>query len=251
MKSTILITSHKRAHLLKYGLQSLARQQVPNGHEVEYVVLNDGVEDDTEQVCDSFKDQLNIKYFFTGKDKKNEWRVPGYAINYGAKQTDSDFLFISCAEIYHLDQTLPKMINALVENRKKLTIPHGCDDDGSILKEVIAGNNIKPDHYDRMIPLYNVHLPFFMGMSRVDFMDIGGYDEEFTGCGYDDNDIVDRMVACGNKHFKVQARIVHLWHQRLNFQSSEVDTRFKFNERLYHRKRGQVKRNIDKNWGNL
>lgn len=250
MKATVLITSHRRAHLLKFGLASLARQQT-TGFEVEYVVLNDGVEDDTESVCESFKDKINVKYLFTGKNKVDEWRVPGYAINYGVKQTDSDFLFISCAEMYHLDQTMPKMLTALKDNRKRLTIPDGRDDDGSLLEEVVNGRPIQPDQYKTMIPLYNIHLPFFMGMNRQDFVDIGGYDEDFTGCGYDDNDIVDRMKAFGNKHYKIPARVVHLWHQRLAFHSPEVDRRFKFNESLYNRKRGIIRRNIGKEWGTL
>lgn len=250
MKATVLITSHKRAHLLMWGLESLARQKVPE-HEIEYVVLNDGEPDDTEAVCNSFKNKINIKYLFTGINKHYEWRVPGYAINYGAKNTDSDFLFISCAEMYHLDDTMPLMIQSLVENKKRLTIPDGRDDNGSILSCIKRGAPITKAHYQNMTPLHNIHLPFFMGMNRKDFMDIGGYDEDFIGCGFDDNDIVTRMQACGNKHYRVNSRVIHLWHERLNFKSAEVLRRYKFNEELYHKKIKIIKRNINKNWGTL
>jgi hypothetical protein len=66
-----------------------------------------------------------------------------------------------------------------------------------------------------------------------------------------DLDIVERMKKCGNAHYKVQARVVHLWHQRLNFRNEEVDRRFKFNEHLFHSKINILKRNEGKNWGSL
>jgi len=64
MELSIIIPSFKRAELLKYGLKSLAKQKISSAYEV--IVLNDGVHDETEKVCESFKDQLNIRYIFTG-----------------------------------------------------------------------------------------------------------------------------------------------------------------------------------------
>ena len=249
MKSTVLITTYKRSHLLKWGLTSLASQPIPP--QTEFVVLNDGVEDETEEICSRFKDTLDVRYIFTGKNKKHEWRVPGFAINYGVKQTDSDLLFIACAEMYHLNNTLEYMVQALTDKEKRLTIPKGWDDNGKILKALEAKKPINRKMYESLIPLHNVHLPFFMGMNRKDFMDIGGYDEEFLGCGWDDNDIVERMKLVGNVHHRVNSTVIHLWHKRLNFNSPNVQARYKQNQRLFNKRRALPQRNVNKEWGKL
>lgn len=247
MKSTVLITSFKRSHLLEWGLTSLSRQMLPN--ETEFVVLNDGVQDETESVCSKFKDKLNIRYIFTGSNKKDEWRIPGYAINYGVKKTDSDLLFISCAEMYHMDNTIFEMVGALTQNRKCLTIPHGKDDAKGLFLDKLP--NVTNEDYASLYPLENVHLPFFMGMNRNDFENIGGYDEDFTGCGYDDNDIVERMKLVGNLHYVVSSRVVHLWHQRLDYLGVGVRDRLRHNQSLFLERRNIPKRNVDREWGKL
>ena len=249
MKSTVLITTYRRAHLLKWGLTSLANKPVPP--QTEFVVLNDGVEDKTEEICNSFKGRLDIRYIFTGKNKQHEWRVPGFAINYGVKQTDSDLLFIACAEMYHIGNTLEQMVAALQEKPQRLTIPHGWDDNGKVLKALEAGEPVTRQMYTSLIPLHNVHLPFFMGMNRKDFEEIGGYDEDFLGCGWDDNDIVERMKLVGNVHHKVSSVVIHLWHRRLNFTAKGTQERFQQNQRLFNKRRSIPKRNTEREWGKL
>jgi glycosyltransferase involved in cell wall biosynthesis len=249
MKATILITTFNRSNLLKFGLQSLCNQNFSQ-MEIEIVVLNDGKIDDTENICLSFKDKLNIKYFYTG-EKSSDWRIPGYAINYGVKKTDSDFIFISCAEMYHLDNTVSEMLKILSINNKILTIPDIKDDNGSFLSKLQNEIVVSSDDYKSLDILHNIHLPFFMGMNRKDFIDIGGYDEDFIGIGYDDNDIVERMCSIGNKHYKVNCRLVHLWHERLNFSLEKTLSLYRYNESLFLNRRNKTVRNLDKNWGQL
>jgi len=249
MKATILITSFNRSELLNYGLASLAKQSFSQS-EIEVVVLNDGGNDDTENICMSYENKLNIKYFHTGKNS-TQWRIPGYAVNYGVKRTDSDFIFISCAEMYHLDNTVQDMLNILNVNKKLLTIPDIKDDEiGRFLRILRTGRELISTDYNSLQTLYNMHLPFFMGMNRKDFVDIGGYDEDFIGTGYDDNDIVERMCSVGNKHFKVNCKVVHLYHPRLTLEGNNAE-RYKYNEKLFMSRKSIIKRNVDKNWGEL
>ena len=132
MKASILITTFNRAELLSYGLDSLARQNL-NKDEVEVIVLNDGNPDDsTEGVCELFEDDLNIRYF-AARNRK-DWRVPGFAINFGAKQSKGKYMFISCAEMYHMDNTVERMIAALDSNQKLMTIPTIGKDDTAYLR---------------------------------------------------------------------------------------------------------------------
>lgn len=87
-KVSILITTFLRPHLLKWNLISLARQNI--GFNFETIVLNDGLPDETEELCREYEEKLNLKYIFTGHRNLSGdmiYRVPGFALNIGAKQT--------------------------------------------------------------------------------------------------------------------------------------------------------------------
>lgn len=250
--ATLLITSYKRSHLLRWGLKSIAKQNISKD-DLEIIVLNDGIEDDTKNVCDEF-DTLNIKYIFTGirntRDKEL-WRIPGYAFNIGAKASDSKYLFLSCAEMYHVDNLIYPMINALNDRPKSLVIPYGKDDNGEFLKSLIDKDGaVDLSVYNRMPDLLNIHLPFFIAMCREEYMIIHGYDEEFTGIGWDDNDLVSRLNLAGNTYFKIRSRVIHLWHPRTHVVVSGRE-KYKYNEDLFFARRGIVKRNEGKEWGIL
>lgn len=244
------MTSFNRPELLSLGLDSLSRQDISK-EDLEVIVLNDGDPDDgTDAVCELFEDFLNIKYF-AAQHKENQWRVPGFAINFGFKQSVGEFVFISCAEMYHMDNTVPVMLKQLETGAKILSIPKsGRDDDGTFLNKLIQNKPISDADYNPLPVLHNIHFPFFMGMRREEFYKIGGYDEEFTGMGFDDNDFVFRMEKAGNRHLKTDCRVVHLYHPRLNVKNPEVLKRFSKNEKMFYGKKSRIIRNINKDWGN-
>lgn len=249
MKASIIITSFNRPHLLSLGLRSLADQSFSKD-EVEVIVLNDGdPNDDTEGVCELYNEELSIRYF-KAQHKTDQWRIPGFAINHGVKQSAGEFIFISCAEMYHLDNSVPMMIKALEASKKSLVIPQfGRDDNGSFLKKLKQGKEVTGNDFGSLELLHNIHLPFFMGMRKKEFVDIGGYDEDFTGVGFDDNDIVDRLKLVGNSHKRVPCRIVHLYHPRLAFNNPKTRAMVNYNNRLWVKKRGRAIRNVNREWG--
>jgi GT2 family glycosyltransferase len=250
LKASIIITSFNRSHLLSFGLETLARQGFSKD-DVEILVLNDGnPHDSTEGVCELFKDELNIRYF-TSTKKTQKWRIPGFAINHGVRKSTGDFLFISCAEIYHLGNTVELMLKELGTGKKLLTIPvSGGDDDGRFLAKIERGEIPLENEYKSLEPLYNIHLPFFIGMRKDEFVNIGGYDEDFTGVGFDDNDIMDRLLKTGNTYKRVDCRIVHLYHPRLSLRDPEIKEMYNRNHLLYNRRRnGSPTRNQTKAWG--
>jgi hypothetical protein len=218
----------------------------------EVIVLNDGnPNDETESVCKLFEGKLeSIQYHSTKRDF-TRWRVPGYAINYGAKQSKGKILFISCAEMYHLDNCVDTLIRVVQNKPKALAIPAGKDDDGSFLSKLNANCSIGDSDYNCLPSLVNIRFPFFMGMRRSEFFNIGGYDEEYTGIGFDDNDIVQRLQGAGCHHVTAGCRVVHLYHPRLALRDPKVLRRLKQNEAMFYRKRvsGKLVRNKDKNWG--
>jgi len=254
MKVSIIIPSYKRCHLLKWGLWSLARQSFP--FEFETILLNDGILDNTEDLGEQNKERLNLKYIFTGKrnlDGKMLWRVPGYALNIGVKQSTGDVIVFCCAEMFHLNNTI-ELITSIYNspgNEKTLAMPQAKDDNGTFLKHVeYTGGCINLNEYNKQPPLINVKFPFFLAMMKKEFVDIGGYDEDFTGTDYDDEDLVMRLLDNGCSHAESEALAIHLWHPRLTMTRERIP-RFNHNKALFEQRRGVITRTVDREWGVL
>jgi len=248
---SILITTFHRPHLLKWGLFSLAKQAMPV--EFETIVLNDGIDDETESICRQYKEQLNIRYVFTGQrnlDGQIKWRVPGFAINIGARLSKGKVLIISCAEMFHLNDCIAHLTFPVLVNQKRLSIPIARDDqDASVLRklETTDGKFDFVEFYNNY-PHLNIRLPFLMAVSREEFFAIGGYDEDFIGIGYDDNDLVLRLQKNGCSYYQTPAATIHLFHERIWF-AKEHDPETAYNRRLYYSRQNQIVRNQGREWG--
>jgi glycosyltransferase involved in cell wall biosynthesis len=249
MKLSIIITTFKRSGHLNCHLQSLEIQDLPFDYEV--IVVNDGPKDETEKVCDSFKNKLNIRYIFTGQRhyrKGKNWRVPGFAINIAAKKAKGEYIVITCAEMIPLEKDMLKlMVEELDKDPKLLVITDGRHDDKSKFKKLFERQSLNFDrniYNDPTLSVLNTKYPFYMAMNKKDFIDIGGYDEDFTGNGFDDNDIVDRMILYGAKYKKIDRRVIHMFHK-----TEHSAKEWGFNKRLYNKRKGAIFRNKEKDWG--
>ena len=254
MTLSIIIPSFQRSDLLFWRLTSLSKQTFPQNYEI--LVINDGIKDETEEVCKQFNN-LNIRYIFSGQRNLNgeiHWRIPCYAINIGIKQATGKFIILTCPEIFHLDNCIMSFIKELENNPKQMIITKGKDDrDGMFLTYLKSNNeNNILDYYYALPHRLMTEFPFFMGLDRQEVLNIGGYDEDF-GIGYcwDDVDFVDRIKNNGNPYKTLGFRIVHLFHPRLRYGLDNTTNLWKRNEKLYHQKKGIIKRNIDKNWGRI
>ena len=257
MMLSIVIPSFQRADLLEFGLASLAKQTITCDYEV--IVLNDGVVDDTEAICTRFSKILPMKYVYTGyrNAKELKWRIPGFAINIGAKLAQGKNMIITCPEIYVLNNCVEYMVELLNENPKRLVITEGKDDRGANFLNALkfgTDHNILTQMFDghtgNTHPL-NTEYPFFMGMSRQAFLDIGGYDEDFVGFCWDDLDVVTRLQKSGCQYHKITAKIVHLYNPRLRYGLEDTKVKWKDNEKMFYDRITIIKRNEGRAWGVL
>ena len=247
-KVSILIPTFNRDDLLDLGLKSIAAQKAPN---VEILVLNDGPHSEsTEQVA-----KVNgATYVHTGvrfnKDPNSLWRVPGYALNVGVKLAKGDILVLTCPEIFHVTQDcIEQLVAPLIKDPLAVGIPVGKDDDGKYLAAVKAG--AATDDLFSKLGVLRTELPFLMAVSRQAYTAIGGYDEDFTGRCFDDDDFSGRLVAHGCKFTQTGARCVHLYHPRLSIKDTGDHKRVAYNKKLFMDRRGSVIRNVGREWGVL
>jgi len=253
LHATILITSFQRPHLLKWNLFSLARQRIPFSYEV--IVLNDGTPDGTEEICDSYQKHLSIKYVFTGQRNLHgelKYRVPGFAVNIGAQLSKGKVLIISCAEMFHINDTIVQLVPPVLIDSKTMATSIGMDDQDATFLEYLENNGGDFDYeaYLQNYPRLNTTLPFLMAVNRTEFFAIGGYDEDFIGFSYDDNDLMSRLEKNGCALCMTQAQTIHLFHHRhSNEQWTSPETTY--NANLYRDRADRVIRNLGRKWGQL
>jgi len=229
-----------RPKLLDFGLYSLSKQTISYPYEI--IVLNDGTKDETEKVCDKYKNKLNIKYVFTGQRNLNGkviWRTPGIVINQGVEIAKGKTIILTSPEIYLLDQCIQSMVNPTSSNKKILTVTQGFDDTRGIFLQHLKDNKGKSEGFNfKMLDKLDTKMPFFMAVDRQKFLSIGGYDEKFTGLAFDDADFIDRLRLTGCRYETLSARAVHLYHSRKireGMTNEEKMERWGYNKELYEK----------------
>jgi len=255
---SIIIPSFKRVELLKWGLYSLSKQESPYPFEV--IVLNDGLEqDNTEQLCKQYSKKMNIRYIYTGErnKKKEMWRCPGFAFNIGVKQAKADYIILTCPEIYHFDKlSIKKMVDELKKSKQLLVRTFGRDDQSGEFLSTLIEKEGKIEYkisVKRITKELNTKMPFFLGLHKQSFIDIGGYDEDLIGWAYDDTDLIGRLERYNCKFIQTDSMIIHLYHPRHRIGIQNNLKMYKYNQKIYESKDkdGVIFSNEDKEWGIL
>lgn len=234
MDISILLTTYARPDDCIKCLNTLLPQKTDN---VEILLLDDLHIRSLELI--DFCDNNGIKYVFTGiqKGEKPKWRVPGYALNIGAKLSSGKYLILGNAEIYHMStDTVEQMYKTNIVSYPRLY-------DQPPRKDI---NNYK--NFRRLEGRY----PFFMGVPKETFFNIGGYDEDFTGYAWEDTDLCYRLELVID-HTEVNADAIHLWNPRGTHNRAHApnltNRLYEYNKNLFYSRKGQPIRNIDREWG--
>lgn len=257
-KVSLLLPCYNRAELLDLGLHSISQQK--RECDLEILVLNDGLPDDTEAVCKKYP-KLNIRYIFTGKRNlrgKPIWRVGGFALNVGIKQALGDVIILANSEILHMDNVIDEIIKPLRQNYLSIGVPSEIvmDQKGDILKyyKEYKKPNIPESlliSEDKPMLKYRIELPYFLAVEKKNLLAIGGYDEDFIGFAGEDDDIRRRFKLYGMNYVPINNRVVHMYHTPSAETSSATPEARKYNLELLKQRAKIVKRNVGREWGVL
>jgi len=267
MKVSLILTSYKRPHLLDFTLKSIETQSY--NFDLEIVVVNDGVEDETATICNAHGN-LNIQYVFSGHRNidGDKYRVAGFANNIGVKKSSGDIIILSCAEVMHMNDALSFIVQPLLKQKKFITTPRFMyfDDSGEYTQSLAIRDYLKDNifwtkyfkyksvdlNWNSQKGLHSVKMPYLMGMCRERYTTIGGYDEDFVGDAADDNDFVDRIMLDGCAYYYTEALVVHLYHGKTSDGLTHWENpKWATNYALYKERQGIIVRNKDKEWGLL
>ena len=103
-KITIFTPTYNRAHLLKRLYRSIQQQTYRN---FEWLIVDDGSSDNTEEVVNSFindKNDFTIRYFWKNNGGKSR------AVNYGLDLAEGELFFIMDSDDYLTEDALEKII---------------------------------------------------------------------------------------------------------------------------------------------
>jgi len=116
MKLSVKIPTHDRGHFLQHSLYLLSKQTMDK-NDFEVLLLDDGSTDGTFNIVKSYKDVLNIRYFYFDRrflfdsdeeylKNKDLYIFPGMLSNYGVKQAKSDIILYTDPEVMLLPDAL-------------------------------------------------------------------------------------------------------------------------------------------------
>ncbi|PSV47551.1 glycosyltransferase [Photobacterium indicum] len=238
-KVSVVIPTYNRSELLKETLNSLVAQKCA-GDLFEVLVVDDGSNDDTRDVANSFKNKLNLKYFFQ-EDKG--FRV-AKARNVGIFSAKYEICLFLDSGIIAPDNLILAHSNHYKESDDDVLIgfSYGFDEFEvrneqallSLYREyqaegifrVLAQNDQYPDcRYDRLHALENGYaqsrFPWFVfwtchvSCKTSLLRDIEGFDESFCSWGGEDMELGIRLFSAGGKFGLLSEPLVlHLPHEK-------------------------------------
>lgn len=255
--SVVVTTCCRTRHLFWY-LTSLAGQDAA-GIDLEVIVVNDGLEDATEDIVNSFATRLPLRYVFTGQRNANGLirRAMGFAANVGIRQAKSNIVVLSCADLYLMPGTLQAVVRATGCDSMALGTPAVIhDDDGRMLDHLAEFGTENLDciiSEVKSLPVGTIHAdpkePYFMAIRREHLVAIRGYDEDFTGYACEDDDLIGRLMLSGCHLCYTECEAVHLYHGMRNPHAIAKDPLYLHNLKLLNDRASSVVRNIGREWG--
>jgi len=267
MKASIILTTYRRPTFLLAVLQSIARQTLGD-LDYELLVINDGPNDATEYVATRSRaaKSLNIRYIHSGTREGQKWRTMGFAANIGIQQAVGEIVVLSNSDMYHVGTTVVPVIEYCAKDPMAIsTVAEVYDDDGSLIKHLTTYHHMWTRARERIIDgirtgprppgLFptNPDMPFFMAIRREHLLNVGGYDEDFTGCASEDCDLLHRLLTggCYYHYGEPDSELIHLYHGRRSIAELEADPGFAYNICLRKMRRRLLVRNAGRKWGQL
>lgn len=236
MITSIVITTYNRNPQLAVMLASIHRQQV---EDLEVIVVDDGDlshgHPSARLVCESY----GARHIPCRRPPSSSFRNPAYPSNVGIRAASGGIVILQNAECKHVDPRAIEKLTALVTPAN------------AVFARVVALNQDGSEHM-----LYcgeeNPRPYFFCGVIRREHLvRLRGFDEDYTGAGYDDDDLADRLGASGVDFVFSNVMVHHQWHPPAGSYSSVDRMREIYQQKLGAMLRGElgVVRNVGRDWG--
>jgi len=227
MKTCLLITTYKRPTQLNNSLERICNLTIPD----EVLIIDDGSQDNTEQIVKSFEGRLPIRYIYNNNP---EHSICSFARNIGVKNTDADIIITSEPELIFVTDIVKQMLEDRLQYPNEVisagVVYHAQDqtvfnpglvtDPVTALKgEIVENYQTEPRSYHQSgyVKTKNMQATFVALYERKWLLEVGGWDEDFPGAwGMDDIELCTRLRINGiNQHICPEMEVLHQWHPHL------------------------------------
>ncbi|WP_321516481.1 glycosyltransferase family 2 protein [Marinifilum fragile] len=256
-KIALLITTYNSPKFLDLVFRSILKQTV-NPYEI--VIGDDGSKEDTKKLIDSYRDQFpfEIKHVWQEDDGFQRCRI----LNKAIAQVSADYIIQLDGDVMlhprfiedHLTVIKPKQLVCgnrcfvLKSKTEKLV-----NDPSNISLNLL---NVKKRKRFFRIPFLSSlfknkrnntsrkgNVGCHMAYWKEDMVNINGYNEDFVGWGYEDIEMVERLMNSGVKKttLLMMALQYHLWHPKSSRASSEKNKQMYFDcreKKLFYCEKG-------------
>ena len=275
MRVSVVSCTYNKSVQAKRGLTTLINQFRPPD---EIVLVDDGSSDGTDFTARALRKackEKNIDFLYIYLPHP-EPRISCYPRNLGFRNTTGDIVIFTEPECLHVGDTVNQLLVVMNNNPDRTpvatqvwTIQQKIYDElseedyllpGRILihryAQLTTSSNLEntnaPDSDWAITGSKNCVTGCMFALKRQWFEDIGGFDEDFTGHGWDDFDLFDRLAAYGKGIIHCDdIAVIHQWHEKnypYNIYEHAERNGTISAERL---KKGEYRANIGKEWGQL
>jgi glycosyltransferase involved in cell wall biosynthesis len=239
---SVILSTYNRPDALEMVLRSLEAQ---TSDDFEVIVADDGSQEDTRKMIERVQSEsrLNLKQVW----HEDEGFRAAAIRNKAVAASQGDYLVFLDGDCMVFPDFLSEHLR--LKESKRFTTGNRVLLNRTLTEEIL--NKKLPLHQwtyfqwfaarfkgetNRLLPLLRLPLGFLrkinprkwhgvktcnLGMWRQDFFDVNGFDESYQGWGYEDSDLVIRIMNKGV--FRLEGRfaipVIHLWHP-LNQSSS-------------------------------
>lgn len=250
IKVSVIIPTYNRKNLLEYTLKSF-EQQTMSKDDYEVIICDDGSNDGTFELIESYVDKMNIKYCYHNHDSFRValTRNMGINISRGEICVFIDSGMIACKEYLeeHYNEHKKSSENCIVagnilgfkiskESEKKLK---SMFDINSLDKSFNKINNDVDFHDERELTLNHIGfnmsdwpapwIYFWSGnisVKKEELEKVGLFDENYVGWGGEDTDLGIRLYLNDLKYvYSSKAQALHYPHPQTSIDKEEFKNR--------------------------
>jgi GT2 family glycosyltransferase len=228
MTTSIVISTYNRNAQLAQTLASIARQQPALLFPLEVIVVDDGDlshgHPPAALVCQTF----GARCLPCRRPASSQFRNPSLPNNLGIRAASGDVVILQNAECRHEDPEAISKLTAMV-TPSSAAFAHvvALNQDGSLLMDYCSPQNPRPY--------------FFCGAIRREWLvRLRGFDQDYWGAGYDDDDLALRLHCEGVQFVYSDVKVVHQWHPPAGDYSSAPQMAALFEEKCGAMQRGEL-----------
>ena len=239
---SIVLSCYKRGRLVRKTLESIRAQE---GVNMEIIVVEDGDDGNTETAARNF----GARYYRKPRTDQPAFQNPSRIHNIGIRRATGKVVLLQGGEVKFETKPygLRDLVAPVLENDCVATTPivQSLDKEGKFLEWLSAPKDC---------PRAGWIINFCLAVDRNKLMAIGGFEESYTGYGFEDDHLMFSLNRTGVKaQYVPEVLASHQWHERTNYDFENPEGKQKLEAFIEFITRTKISpyANLGSDWGRI